>query len=132
MTNATIFEGDGPEKVYHELLKQGKFRIQRCGACGGHIFFPRVICTLCGSADLAWIAPSGRGTVYSTTVLRRKPESGGNLNLVLVDLEEGPRMMSRVEGISAEEVKIGMAVEASIIEDKGAPLVVFHPAGEAK
>ncbi len=130
--SATVFEGDGPEKAYHDALKAGKFQIQRCGACAQHIFFPRVICTHCGSSDLTWVAPSGKGTVYSTTVLRRKPEAGGNLNVALIDLAEGPRMMSRVEGIAAEEVKIGMQVSASIIQDNGAPLVVFHPAGEGK
>ncbi len=126
--SAAVFEGDGPEKAYHDALKAGTFQIQRCGACQQHIFFPRVICTHCGSSDLAWIAPSGRGTVYSTTVLRRKPEAGGNLNIALIDLEEGPRMMSRVEGMSAEEVQIGMQVSARIIDDNGTPLVVFHPA----
>lgn len=131
-TTADVFSGDGPEKVYFDTLKAGQFRIQRCGACSRHIFFPRVVCTHCGSSDLAWVAPSGRGTVYSTTVLRKRPEAGGNLNIALIDLEEGPRMMSRVEGIPAEDVRIGMRVMAGIIEDNGVPLVVFRPAGEAK
>ena len=132
VTSSTVFEGDGPEKIYHDALRAGKFQIQRCGACQQHIFFPRVICSHCGSADLAWVTPSGKGRIYSTTVLRRKPDAGGNLNIALIDLAEGPRMMSRVEGIAAEDVRIGMTVAASIIQDNGLPLVVFHPAREIK
>jgi len=127
-----IFTGDGPEKVYHDALRKGEFLIQQCNSCSGHIFFPRVICTHCGSSDLTWVKPSGKGTVYSSTILRRRPEKGGPLNISLIDLAEGPRMMSRVEGIDAESVKIGMQVTASVIHDKDrdVPLVVFRPAGD--
>jgi uncharacterized OB-fold protein len=127
-----IFKGDGPEKVYHDALQRGEFLIQRCNSCSGHIFFPRVICTHCGSSDIEWVKPSGKGTVYSTTTLRRKAEKGGPLNVCLIDLAEGPRMMSRVEGIDADKVTIGMQVTASVIhdQDRNVPLVVFRPAGE--
>lgn len=131
MKNA-VFMGDGPEKVYHDALHKGEFLIQQCDSCSEHIFFPRVICTHCGSSDLKWVKPSGKGTVYSSTTLRRRPEKGGPLNVSLIDLAEGPRMMSRVEGIDAESVRIGMQVTATIIQDQdmGVPLVVFRPAGE--
>ena len=52
---------------------------------------------------------SGRGIVHSTTVARRRPEKGGDYNICLVTLEEGPRLMSRVIEIAPEEVKIGHA-----------------------
>lgn len=70
--------------------------------------------------------PSGQGTVYSTTVVRRKAEAGGDYNVALIDLKEGVRMMSRVEGISPEAVAIGMPVQATIIDGEGGKLVVFH------
>jgi Predicted nucleic-acid-binding protein containing a Zn-ribbon len=70
--------------------------------------------------------PSGLGTVYSTTIVRRKAEDGGDYNVALIDLKEGVRMMSRVEGISPEAVAIGMSVQARIIDDQGGKLVVFH------
>jgi hypothetical protein len=124
-----MFEGPGPERQYHEALKSGKFQIQRCGACSRHVFFPRVVCSHCGSPELSWIAPSGKGTVYSTTVMRRKADAGGDLNLALIDLEEGVRMMSRVEGVAPGQVRIGMAVQARIVDAKEQPLVVFFPAG---
>ena len=74
-----------------------------------------------------WVEACGRGTVYSTTVIRQKPPTP-NYNLALIDLAEGPRMMSRVEGIAPEAVKIGMAVRARVIRENDQPLVVFEPA----
>jgi len=114
----------GPEKTYQDKLAQGSFEIQRCAACGQHVFYPRVLCPHCGAERLDWIVPSGRGTVYSTTVVRRKPADGGDYNVALVDLEEGPRMMSRVVSIAPDGVRIGMAVKARITDG----LVEFTPA----
>lgn len=119
----------GPDREFREALKEGSFRIQRCGACSKHVFYPRVLCSHCGSAALEWVEPSGNGTVYSTTVVRRKPDLGGDLNIALIDLEEGVRMMSRVEGMAPEDVRIGMPVKASIVTDRGQPLVVFVARG---
>jgi len=66
--------------------------------------------------------------VHATTVNRRRPSSGGDFNVALIDLAEGPRMMSRVVGIAPEDVKIGMKVIAKIEELNGAPAVLFEPA----
>jgi uncharacterized OB-fold protein len=121
----------GPERQYQQALAQGRFCIQRCGGCSRHVFFPRVLCPHCGSDRLDWVTPSGRGSVYSTTIVRRKPDAGGDLNLALIDLEEGVRMMSRVEGMAPEAVRIGMPVQAKIIEHQGQPLLVFFAEGGA-
>lgn len=114
----------GPEKTYQDKLAQGSFEIQRCAGCGKHVFYPRVLCPHCGAERLDWIVPSGRGTVYSTTVVRRKPSDGGDYNVALVNLDEGPRMMSRVVSIAPDAVRIGMKVRARITEG----LVEFTPA----
>jgi uncharacterized OB-fold protein len=87
-----------------------------------------VLCPHCGHGELDWVDASGQGTVYATTVIRRRPEQGPPCNLCLVDLEEGVRLTSRVEGLAPEAVRIGMAVKARIAEEDGAPLVVFDPA----
>ena len=115
----------GPDAQYAAFLAQGRLRLQRCGGCERHVFYPRVLCPHCGSDDLAWVDASGRGTVYATTVVRRRPEEGGAHNLCLVDLEEGVRMASRVEGIAPEAVTIGMAVSARIAQQEGDAIVVF-------
>ena len=114
----------GPEKQYFDKLVAGRFEIQKCAGCGKHVFYPRVLCPHCGAERLDWVAPSGRGTVYSTTVVRRKPADGGDYNVCLVDLAEGPRMMSRVGSVPPEQVRIGMAVTARIADG----LVEFTPA----
>jgi uncharacterized protein len=120
-----------PGAAYEAFLKSGEFRLQCCGGCGKQIFFPRTICPYCGSDALEWRRPSGRGTVYSTTVVRQRPDRGGDYNVALIDLAEGARMMCRVEGAPPSEVKIGMEVEAVIAAVDGAPLVIFHPAAGA-
>ena len=114
----------GPEKQYLDKLAAGRFEIQRCTGCGKHVFYPRVLCPHCGGEHLDWVAASGRGTVYSTTIVRRKPADGGDYNVCLVDLAEGPRMLSRVVTVPPDQVQIGMTVAARITDG----LVEFTPA----
>ncbi|HEX7750130.1 MAG TPA: Zn-ribbon domain-containing OB-fold protein [Bordetella sp.] len=119
----------GAELHYRQALAQGRFLIQRCNACARAVFYPRMICPHCGGDVLVWEEPSGRGTVYSTTVVRRKADAGGDYNVALIDLEEGVRMMSRVDGLAPEAVHIGMAVQARVQSSESGNLVVFVPAG---
>ena len=129
---AGIGQGPGPDAVFAAKLAEGVFEIQKCGSCGTHVFHPRVICPACGSANLEWVTPSGKATVYARTVVRRKPERGGDYNVVLVDLEEGVRMMSRVDGVAHDEIAAGLKVIASIGEGAdGQSAVVFRPEGGA-
>lgn len=118
-------EQGGAELRYQTALNEGRFLIQRCDGCKRHVFYPRVVCPHCGSDSLAWVEPKGTGVVYSTTTVRRKPDAGGDYDVSLIDLDEGVRMMSRVDGIPPTEVKIGMRVRAKVIDNKGAGLVVF-------
>lgn len=117
-----------PETQYLEFLKNGRFMIQRGRVSGAYVFYPRVAEPVTGATDLEWVEASGRGVVYSTTTVRKKPPTP-NYNVALIDLEEGPRMMSRVEGIAPEEVRIGMQVKARIDMEGEVPAVVFYPAG---
>ena len=121
----------GAESIYQEYLAKGEFRIQRCDDCHIAVFYPRYLCPDCGSSKLSWIKPSGAGTVYSTTVMRRRAESGGDYNVCLVQLNEGPRLMSRIEGVPPAQVRIGMAVNARLdgAGEEG-PFVVFEPVGD--
>ncbi len=122
------FDGPGPEAVFREHLAQGRFMIQRSASTGKYVFYPRVVAPGTGEADLEWVEASGEGTVYATTVTRRRPEQGGDYNVALIDLAEGPRMMSRVVGIDPGVVTIGMKVRARVRELNGAPAIVFEPA----
>jgi uncharacterized OB-fold protein len=121
--------GEAPEVTFRNGLKAGKLMLQRCDDTGRFFFYPRTVSPFSGTARVSWHEVSGSGTVYSTTVVRQKPEHGGNYNLALVDLAEGPRVMSRVEGALPEDVRIGMAVSAFVgADDKGEPLLLFRPA----
>lgn len=115
----------GPEFAYKEKLAQGRFELQKCLACAKHVFYPRVLCPHCGADRLAWVEASGAGVVYSTTVVRRKPEAGGDYNVALIDLAEGPRMMSRVAELAPADVKIGLKVRARVATEKDGPIVEF-------
>jgi uncharacterized protein len=121
------FQGPGPDAIYEANLAEGRFTVQRCDACDTHIFYPRVTCIVCGAPEPSFVVASGKGTVYSTTTQRRKPEQGGDVNLALVDLAEGPRMMTRIDGIASTDVKPGLAVTARIVEEDGRRFVVFVP-----
>jgi len=122
-------EAGGPEARYFSELNQGRFLIQRCGDCTRHVFYPRAVCPHCNSSALEWVTPKGTGQVYSTTTVRRKPEAGGDYDVSLIELDEGVRMLSRVEGVPPTEVKIGMRVASKVVVTDGVGLVVFQPEG---
>lgn len=119
-------ESVGPDAQFREHLKNGRFMIQKCGKCGAFVFYPRLICTTCGAGELAWHEAGGGGAVYSTTVVRRKPDQGGDYNVALIELAEGPRLMSRVVDVPPAEVAIGMPVHAAIDQTASGPLLVFR------
>lgn len=116
-----------PQKDYFDHLRNGRFMLQRSRETGKYIFHPKVAEEGTGCTDLEWVAVSGKGTVYSTTVIHQRPPKE-SYNVALIDLAEGPRMMSRVENIPPQDVAIGMHVQARIIEESGNPLVIFVPA----
>ncbi len=119
-----------PEVDFQKFLAEGSFRIQRSRTTGRYIFYPRVVEPGTGSTDLEWVEASGKGVVYSTTVISQKPPTP-NYNVALIDLAEGPRMMSRVEGVAPAEVKIGMRVTARIVRENGQPVVVWAAGGQS-
>jgi len=116
-----------PEADFTGFLAEGKFKIQRSRETGKYFFHPRILEPGTGCTDLEWVEVSGKGTVHSCTTARQRPPAP-DLNISLIDLEEGPRMMSRIDGIPASEVRIGMAVRARIITENEQTFVVFVPA----
>lgn len=115
----------GVQGTHQAALDEGRFLIQLCADCGQHVYFPRESCPHCGSAELGWVAPAGLGTVYAVTTVRRKADAGGDYNVSLIDLDEGVRMMSRVENVKALELKIGQRVQARVQVSEGRGLVLF-------
>lgn len=116
-----------PDREFDQFLRDGRFMLQRSASSGAHVFYPRVAAPGSGALDLQWVPASGRGTVYATTVVRPKPPQAV-YNVALIDLDEGPRMMSRVESVPPEAVRIGMRVQARIASvNEQAPCIVFDP-----
>ncbi|MBD9579218.1 OB-fold domain-containing protein [Pseudomonas sp. PDM23] len=110
----------GPEAQYQRFLQQGGFMIQRSASTGRHVFYPRVAVPGSGETDLEWVEAAGTGRIYAITVNRSRNASH---NVALIDLDEGVRLMSRIEG--RETAPIGSRVKARVIEEDGQALVVF-------
>jgi len=104
---------DPDSALYWEALNDDRLILKRCGGCGKAHFYPRELCPYCHSDDLAWIEASERGVIYSFTVCRRPagPAFANEVPYVvaLVDLAEGPRMMTRIVG-DPSTVAIGQHV----------------------
>ena len=111
----------GPDAQFQAFLRNGRFMIQRSRATGAHVFYPRIAVPGTGSTDLEWVEASGGGTVYAITVNRARE---GSYNIAIVQLDEGPRMMSRIEGV--ETAPIGARVQARIATLGDTLAVVFE------
>jgi len=89
---------DADAVAWWDATRERRLLVQRCGSCGDHQHYPRPFCVACGARDLALVAASGRGTVYSFTVVHRAPsaEFAPPYTIALVRLEEGPLMLTRI------------------------------------
>ena len=117
-------EADPETAPFWAAIAEGRFEVQRCEACGRHVFYPRLVCPHCGGGPLGWVAASGRGAVHSYTVVHRAPAAFAAETpyvVALVDLEEGPRLMTRLLGVEPAEVEIGMPVQVAIEGDPPLP-----------
>jgi uncharacterized protein len=120
-----------PLTTYIEHLEKGELAYQFSPSANAAVFHPRVIAPKTGVADLEWRISQGLGTVYATTVVH--PQQGTPYNVALIDIDEGFRLMSRVEDIAPTDVKIGMRVKfrPHPKEDDEPPYPVFTPAEAA-
>jgi len=116
-----------PYGVYLEHIKRGELAYQVNVDDGKPVFYPRAAAPKTGGTRLEWRVSNGLGTVYATTVVYYKGEPP--LNVALIDLDEGFRMMSRVEGIDPLQVKIGMRIRVKMHpgDEKQPPYPVFTP-----
>jgi uncharacterized OB-fold protein len=122
---------ESPLATYIAHLKRGELGYQFSPSLGQAVFYPRVIAPKTGAADLEWRVSKGLGTVHATTVVH--PQQGNVYNVCLIDVDEGFRMMSRVEDIAPSAVKIGMRVKFRVHTPAGDedPYPVFIPAESA-
>ena len=107
--------------AFWEATTRGVLLLQRCSGCATVLWYPRFLCVKCHSTDLVDFEASGRGTVYSFTLTTRgilEYADAGSYVLAMVELDEGPKMMTNIVGCDPGDITIGMPVE-----------VEFHPTG---
>ncbi len=101
-------------RPFWEGCRQGKLLLQYCDQCQQHQFYPRLYCMHCGSSNVRWVSASGRGVIYSYTVIHqnKSPEfvQDTPYNVVVVQLAEGPRLMSTIVETGLAELRIDMPV----------------------
>ena len=118
---------DAFTRPYWDAAARGRLLVRRCAACGRAHHYPREFCPFCWSDDVTWEPASGRATLYTWSVVHRNdlPPFDGRTPYVaaVVDLAEGPRMMTEVVGCGPSRLRVGMALEVAFRE--GVP--VFRP-----
>jgi uncharacterized OB-fold protein len=109
--------------------RQRRIVLQGCAECGSVRFLPAHRCPTCGSAAWRPVTASGNGSVYSYIITRRPvlPVVDRFPVIVLVELEEGPRLVSNLCGVNPTDVRIGMPVVACFDDEEETALVRFRP-----
>jgi hypothetical protein len=124
---------DESTQPWWDATKDGRLQIKRCGDCGKAHYYPRPFCPACWSENVEWEDASGRGTLYTYSVVYQNdlPPFPDRVPYVaaIVDLEEGPRMMTNVIDCDLADLRVGMALEVSFrTETEDVVLPVFRPA----
>jgi uncharacterized OB-fold protein len=113
-------------QAYWDAAKEGTLLIRKCNACGELHFYPRTICPFCMSDRTEWQEASGKGVVYSYSVMRRAPVPYA---IAYVTLEEGVTMMTNLVDCDFDRLRIGQGVRVVFKpSDGGPPVPMFTPA----
>jgi len=100
---------------FYGFCRQGELRFQRCSGCGAWRHVPRELCATCGSWDWAWTRSSGRGAVFSWIVVGRALHPAFDDDTpyapVVVEMDEGVRLLSTMVDVAPDALEIGMRVE---------------------
>ncbi|MGW7089171.1 Zn-ribbon domain-containing OB-fold protein [Streptomyces sp. NPDC054871] len=125
-------EPDAFTRPYWDAAAEGHLLIRRCGGCGKAHHYPREFCPYCWSEDGTWERASGRATLYTWSVVHRNdlPPFGTRVPYVaaVVDLAEGPRMMTEIVDCEENALRIGMALGVGFRDvGEGTVIPVFRP-----
>ena len=107
-------------RAYWDACKEHRLVLPKCRSCGEIYFFPNDFCPHCLSEDIEWIEASGKGKIHTYSIVERPPSPQFSEDVpyivAIIELEEGPRMMSNVLEMSHEDIRIDMPVEI-VFED---------------
>lgn len=122
-TWAVVYKSSTP---FWEGIKEKQLLLQRCKECGKWLHPPRPVCPKCRSREQEWVPSAGKGTIYSWVTIHESPHAAfkSPYTVVLVEMDEGPRLVSNMIDIAAEDLQIGMPVEVvfdDIAEDLTLP-----------
>ncbi|WP_327244929.1 Zn-ribbon domain-containing OB-fold protein [Streptomyces sp. NBC_01320] len=140
MTAATprfdLPEPDDFTRPYWDAAAEGNLLLRRCRACGAAHHYPREFCPTCWSEDVDWERASGRATLYTWSVVHRNdlPPFGSRVpyTAAVVDLAEGPRMMTEIVDCEESALAIGMELRVAFRQEEGCEAVpVFRPEADA-
>lgn len=120
-------------RPFWDAAREGKLLLRSCDDCGAVHYYPRPFCPTCWSQSVSWIEACGRATLYthSTVYMNDLPPFGERVPYIaaVVDLEEGPRMMTEVIDCPPEQLQIGMALEMTFRElTDEVTIAIFRPA----
>ena len=121
-------------RPFWDAVDAGRLIVQRCSACEKTFFRPEVACPHCFSTEWRWVDSSGKGTLYSFSVVHRAPSPAFTAPFIFaaIDMEEGWTMFSNVIGLEPDQARIGMKLQVSFerpSEDFALPL--FRPVPES-
>jgi len=124
---------DAATEPYWAAARERRLVMPKCRDCGRHHFYPRTLCPHCGSAQIEWAGVAGTGTLYSYTVVNRAPSPAFEPEVpyvvAIVELDEGPHLMTNLVGCEPAAARIGMRVRVDYRElSDGVLLPVFRPA----
>ncbi|TQK45260.1 hypothetical protein FBY35_6816 [Streptomyces sp. SLBN-118] len=139
-------EADDFTRPFWDAAAEGRLLIRRCRACAKAHHYPREFCPYCWGEDVEWERASGRATLYTWSVVHRNdlPPFGERVpyTAAVVDLAEGPRMMTEIVECPQAELRIGMELEvtfradatgaADAAEGDGVAVPVFRPADQGQ
>lgn len=107
-------------RKFWEGCKERRLLLPKCRSCGEVYYFPKGFCPRCLSDDIDWIEASGKGIIHTFSIVERPPSPPFSDDVpyvvAMIDLDEGPRMMSNVVGIEPGKVRVGAPVEV-VFED---------------
>lgn len=117
---------------YWDACRRGELTVQRCAACGHYVFIPQPACTRCLSSALEWVRSSGRGRVYSYTVVWRPQQPAFEVpyTVAIVEMDEGWKTLTNIVDCPVDDVRVGMDVEVKFVPmSEEITLPMFRPAG---